>query len=102
MTVIIEKTAPIKKNEVITNRKKTRKLLFQELYSSVFNKFEKKSFEESFYKNVFSFNIDEKYLNEMKIIINIHEAFFVSLLKEYSPKFNIKTMSVSYIIPVYI
>jgi len=102
MTEIIKKTAPIKKSEVITNRKKTRKLLFQELYSSVFNKFEKKTFEESFYNNVFTFNIDEKYLNEMKNIIINHESFFISLLKEYSPKFDIKTMSISYILPVYI
>jgi len=88
--------------EVKVNRKKTRKLLFQELYSMSFNKFDSKSFNESFFDEVFSFTKDEKYLEEMIKIITFYENFFIHVLKKHSPKFKIETMSLSYVIPIYI
>jgi len=87
---------------LVSNRKKTRKLLFQELYSLSINKLDKEQFRESFFKEVHTFNIDEKYLNEMHKIITYNEPFFISIFKTYAPKFNIQKMSLSSVLPVYI
>lgn len=84
------------------NRKKTRKLLFQELYAQTYNHFDKELFYDSFIKEVFSFSIDEKYLAEMLKIIHFHEKTFIAVIKKYSPRFSIETMSLSYVLPVYI
>lgn len=85
-----------------TNRKKSRKLLYQELYSMTFNEFEINSFKESFFDNVFSFSQDEDYINKMVKIIKFREPFFIEVLKKYTPKFDVNKMSLSYIIPIYI
>ena len=85
-----------------SHRKKSRKLLFQELYAHSMNTFEKTSFNESFFDNVFSFSQDEKYLSSMHKIIGNYEKFFIHVIKQYSPKFNIKTMSLSIVLPIYI
>lgn len=84
------------------NRKKSRKLLFQELYAMSFNVFELESFKESFFDNVFSFTQDEDYVNEMVKIITFYENFFIHILKMYTPKFKIETMSLSTVLPIYI
>lgn len=84
------------------NRKKSRKLLFQELYSMSFNNLELELFKESFFENVFTFDQDEKYINEMIKIITFYEKFFIYLVKKYSPKFNIESMSLSSVLPIYI
>jgi len=94
---IIEKT-----NIIVSNRKKSRKLLFQELYSLSTNKFDKKLFRDSFFNEVHSFKIDEDYLDEMHKIIVFNEAFFINIFKICAPKFNIKKMSLSNVLPVYI
>jgi hypothetical protein len=94
---IIEKT-----NILTSNRKKTRKLLFQELYSSSLNNFDKNLFRESFFDEVHTFNIDENYLEEMHKIITFHEKFFINIVKIYAPKFNVEKMSLSNVLPVYI
>lgn len=85
-----------------TNRKKSRKLLFQELYAMSINDFDAVLFRESFFENIFTFSPDEKYINEMEKIIRYYEHFFISIIQKYTPKFNIKTMSLSYILPIYI
>ena len=85
-----------------TNRKKSRKLLFQELYSMSFNKFDQELFRESFFDNVFTFTQDEKYIEEMIKVITFYEPFFISVLQKYTPKFNVENMSLSYILPIYI
>jgi len=87
---------------IITNRKKSRKLLFQELYAMSINDFNSSLFRESFFSDVFTYEPDEKYINEMEKIIRYYEPFFVNILQKYSPKFNVKTMSLSYILPIYI
>ena len=84
------------------NRIKSRKLLFQELYAMSINDFDAILFRESFFDNTFTFLPDEKYINEMEKIIRYYEPFFVSIIQKYTPKFNIKTMSLSYILPIYI
>lgn len=98
-----EKSSVIPSTKILTtNRKKSRKLLFQELYAMSFNEFDLESFKESFFENVFTFNEDEKYINEMIKIITYYEKFFINILKIYTPKFKIETMSLSYILPIYI
>jgi len=94
---IIEKT-----NILTSNRKKTRKLLFQELYSCSLNNFDKILFRKSFFDEVHTFNIDENYLEEMHKIITFHENFFINIVKIYAPKFNVEKMSLSNVLPVYI
>lgn len=84
------------------NRKKTRKLLFQFLYAQTFPNYNESLFADSFITDVFTFSRDEKYLEEMKKIITFREDFFISVIKECSPKFSIDSMSLSYTLPVYI
>ncbi len=96
-TSIIEKT-----NILTSNRKKTRKLLFQELYSLSINDFDKELFREAFFNDVHTFNIDENYLLEMHKIIQYNEKFFIYIIKKYAPKFNVTKMSLSNVLPVYI
>jgi len=88
--------------EIKVHRKKTRKLLFQELYAMSINEFDSELFHESFFKDVFTFNQDEKYLTQMRKIIKNYEKFFIHLIKQYSPKFKVQSMSLSYTLPIYI
>jgi transcription termination factor NusB len=93
----------IEKTKILTsNRKKSRKLLFQELYAMSINEFDSELFMESFFDDVFTFNQDEQYINEMIRIIPFQEAFFINILKIYTPKFKVENMSLSYILPIYI
>jgi len=85
-----------------SNRKKTRKILYQELYASTFLLNDKKDFYESFFNNVFSFNRDEEYLDEIIKKIKYYEYFFIYVIKKYSPKFDFEKMNVINIIPIYI
>ena len=87
---------------LVSNRKKSRKLLFQELYSKSINEFDEALFRESFFNEVHTFNIDQDYLNEMHKIIIYNEAFFINIFKKYAPKFNVNKMSLSNVLPVYI
>ena len=89
-------------NILTVNRKKSRKLLFQELFAMSFNEYDEELFKESFFDNVFTFQQDQDYISEMKKIITYNEKFFVHILKLYTPKFNIENMSLSYIFPIYI
>lgn len=84
------------------NRKKTRKLLFQKLYAQCFNHHDEALFEESFIQDVFTFSIDRDYLNKMQKVITYNEAFFIKIIKMYSPRFSVSSMSLSFTIPVYV
>ncbi|MDF1682690.1 MAG: transcription antitermination factor NusB [Patescibacteria group bacterium] len=84
------------------NRKKTRKLLFQILFSETFNNFIAEDFYESFFNNTHNFIIDEVYMEKMVKIIKNYEYFFIHVIKKYSPKFDISKMSKVNIIPLYI
>lgn len=84
------------------NRKKTRKLLYQELYANTFNIMDIEEFYNSFFEDVFTFNRDEEYLNEISKIIKNYEWFFIHVIKKYSPKFDFEKMNVINIIPIYI
>lgn len=98
-----QKSTVIEKTNILTsNRKKSRKLLFQELYSSSMNTLDITLFREAFFDEVHTFTVDEKYLAEMHKIIRFNEPFFINIFKIYSPKFKIEKMSLSYTLPVYI
>ena len=84
------------------NRKKTRKILFQELFASTFQVNDKNNFYSSFFDDVFSFKRDDIYLEEIIKVIYYYEYFFISIIQKYSPRFDIQKMNVINIIPIYI
>lgn len=84
------------------NRKKTRKLLFQELFAGTFSKVETEEFYDSFYDWTFTFEIDEDYSKSMKQIIKDHEWFFIYIIEKFSPKFTIEKMNTMNVLPIYI
>jgi transcription termination factor NusB len=88
--------------KILTKRKKSRKLLYQELFAMSMNSFDSKLFRESFFSDDFEYEFDDEYINEMKKIILKNEAFFIFIIKKYSPKFNIKFMSRMIVLPIYI
>lgn len=84
------------------NRKKSRKLLYQEIYASTFCEMDLNEFYNSFFDEVFTFERDENYLAEMNKIIRHYEWFFIYVIKKYSPRFDFDKMSIVNIIPIYI
>lgn len=84
------------------NRKRSRRLLFQRLYSSKYNLFDEKLFYKSFYEDKFTFEIDKWYIEEVSEIIKIKSDFFNIIIKKFAPKFNVEKMSYTYILPIYI
>ena len=99
----IKDSSKIEHTKILTvNRKKSRKLLFQELYSMTMNTFDSKSFREAFFKDVFTFKEDKDYIIEMRKTIVFRESFFINIFNIYAPKFKMSSMSLSYILPAYI
>lgn len=84
------------------NRKKTRKLLFQKLYAMSFWNFDNESFTESFYDWVFNFDMDKVYYNEMSELILKNEWFYLEILSKYAPKFELPSMNIMYVLPIFI
>ena len=84
------------------SRKKTRKFLFQKLYSNCFFPKDDDLFMKSFYDDVFDFEIDKDYLSSMESIILEKESYFIEVIKKLAPKFNIKNMNLIYVLPIYI
>jgi len=84
------------------NRIKSRKLLFQELYSMKYNTLDHETFIETFYDNIFKFSKDEKYMNSMVKTITYYEKFYIYIINKYTPKYKIEKMSPIYILPIYI
>lgn len=84
------------------NRKKSRKLLYQEIFANTFWEVDLIEFYNSFFDEVFTFERDEDYLLEMNKIIRYYEWFFIYIIKKYSPKFDFDKMSIVNIIPIYI
>lgn len=84
------------------NRKKTRKLLFQKLYAMSFWNFNNESFIESFYDWTFNFDLDKVYYTEMSELIIKNEGFYLDILSKYAPKFNLESMNIMYVLPVFI
>lgn len=84
------------------SRKLTRKLLFQKLFVLGFSYLSDDDFFEFFYFDNQKLEIDKNYFIEMQSIILDKEWIFIALIARYAPKFNIKNMSLLYVLPVYI
>lgn len=84
------------------NRKKTRKLLFQKLYAMSFWNFDDESFTESYYEGVFNFDMDKVYYKEMSELIIKNEWFYLEILSKYAPKFELASMNIMYVLPIFI
>ena len=91
-------------NKSITtaHRKKTRKLLFQKLYAATFSPVDMASFDESFFNDVFDFDVDVKYLEEMYELVLEKETTLLHIITILAPKFKVETMWKAYILPVMI
>ncbi|MBP8016736.1 transcription antitermination protein NusB [Candidatus Gracilibacteria bacterium] len=86
------------------SRHKTRKCLFQALYSKIYitEQFDKNSLFESFFEEGFSDVVDQEYFDEMFDGIIKNEAELIYIVERFAPKFNIKSMSTVNIIPIFI
>ena len=84
------------------NRKKTRKYLYQKIYANTFSKIDESEFDNTFYWEVFDFDLDEKYLKEMFSLILEKEGYLLKIISMLAPKFKIESMWNHYIIPILI
>ncbi|MBW7954863.1 transcription antitermination protein NusB [Candidatus Gracilibacteria bacterium] len=84
------------------SRPRTRKFLYQLLYSSTFNKVYLEEFKKSFFEDVFNSNLDEEYLSEMYELIINNQQFILDVISKYAPKFDVENMDLSYILPIFI
>jgi len=84
------------------NRKKTRKLLFQKLYAMSFWNFDDELFMESYYDDVFNFDMDKVYYKEMSELILKNEWFYLEVISKYAPKFELASMNIMYVLPIFI
>lgn len=84
------------------NRKKTRKYLYQKIYATTFSKIDESEFDNTFYWEVFDFDLDEKYLKEMFSLILEKEGYLLKIISMLAPKFKIESMWNHYIIPILI
>ena len=86
------------------SRRKTRQCLFQALYSCVYlqDTFEINWFMESFYDEEFAWSVDEEYFKEVFSWIQDKENELIYLVNRFAPKFDIHSMPVINLIPVFI
>ncbi len=84
------------------SRKKSRKFLFQKLFSDSYAKTDQSDFRDSFLIDSFRDNLDDKYLEEMEKLIKEKELYLIELIKMYAPKFVPENMSLTYVIPIFI
>jgi transcription termination factor NusB len=86
----------------ITSRKKSRKYLFQKLFSLAYNFTEKEDFDNAFLIDAYADNLDDNYLEEMEKIILNNQEKLIYVLKLYAPKFPVEKMDLTYVIPIFI
>jgi len=84
------------------SRKKSRKFLFQKLFSDAYSKTSESDFRDSFLIDSFREHLDDKYLEEMEKLIKEKEPYLIELIKMYAPKFEPEKMSLTYVIPIFI
>lgn len=86
------------------SRRKTRQCLFQALYSCVFlhDNFDKKYFLDSFFEEWFNQVIDEVFFDEIFNWVQNREKELIYVVKKFAPKFDISSMSLVNLIPVFI
>jgi len=84
------------------SRKKTRKFLFQRLFSKCYTNIDNAEFTASFLLDKFAWVLDEDYMAEMEVLVVEKESTCIALIQKYSPKFEIEKMSFIYLLPIYI
>ena len=84
------------------SRKKTRKYLFQKLFSTTYNLNNEEDFWESFLIDSFKWYIDEEYFHEMEKLIIEKEAYLIEVLNKFAPRFNAEKMNLTYVLPIFI
>lgn len=84
------------------SRARTRKFLYQMLYAGTFSKVEDESFKDSFFSWVFTSELDEEYLNNMYTLILENQSFLIHVVGKYAPKFEVETIDLSSLIPIFI
>lgn len=84
------------------SRKKTRKYLFQKLFSDAHNFSSNWDFESSFLLDTIKDNMDMDYVIEMEFLIKEKEVYLIEILKKFAPKFEPENMNLTYVIPVFI
>lgn len=84
------------------SRKKTRKFLFQRLFSKCYTQIDNAEFTASFLLAKFSGVLDEAYMEEMEELVVEKESSCIALIQKYAPKFEIEKMSFIYLLPIYI
>ncbi len=84
------------------SRKLTRRLLFQKLFALWYSDVKDSEFLKSFYFDDGNLTMDNDYYDKMQNIIFEKEWVFLDLIKRYAPKFDVKGMSILYILPIFI
>lgn len=72
------------------------------LYAGTFSKVEDESFKDSFFSWVFTSELDEEYLNNMYTLILENQSFLIHVVGKYAPKFEVETIDLSSLIPIFI
>jgi len=80
----------------------TRKFLYQTLYASTFSHVEREAFFDAFFLWVFKGTLDEAYFQELFDAVMTYQTFFVEILQHYAPRFEVKHMDLSSVIPIFI
>ena len=86
----------------ITSRKKSRRFLFQKLFSDTYHNNDKQLFNDAFLIDSYKGNLDLKYIEEMEKIIKGKQPEFIETLKIYAPKFAPEKMDLTYVLPIFI
>ncbi len=84
------------------SRKKTRKFLFQKVFARSFTDVDEKLFQKSFFDEIFTFEIDKSYMDEMYNLIIEKESELIAVIEKYAPKFDIKSMNITAVIAIFI
>lgn len=86
---------------VTVSRKKTRKFLFQRLFSQCFVPTINDDFEASFLLSKFKGVLDDAYMLEMEELVYQKQWSCIALIQKYAPKFEIEKMSPIALLPMY-
>lgn len=84
------------------SRKKTRKYLFQKLFSDTYGPLENDIFNDSFLTESYDWKIDFEYFDEMYSLIKEKEPYLLAIISKFSPKFELEKMSLTYVLPIFI
>ena len=86
------------------SRPKTRKFLFQALYSRIHlgSSFDKETFLDTFFDEEYIGAIDSVYFDEMFAGIISHESELVAIIEKFAPKFDVSIMPAGNLLPIFI